>query len=97
MPLSLLDTDTLSEVMRGVNPTVRQKASHYLTQFGQFKFSLVTRYEVLRGLKAKNATRQLQDFETFCAGSRSRPCHQQHRALQPHHRAVAGLLDDTVS
>lgn len=35
---------------------------------GVFTFSIITRYEV-RGLKAKNATAQLQAFDRLCAGS----------------------------
>jgi tRNA(fMet)-specific endonuclease VapC len=67
VPLSLLDTDTLSAIMRGLNPITQQKAARYLSEFGIFRFSLITRYEILRGLKAKAAHRQLNDFERFCA------------------------------
>src|SRR5207253_1713425 len=70
---SLLDTDTLSQMMRGVNPNVQRKSTEYINQFGMFAFSLVTRDEVLRGLKAKNATRQLRDFELFCSANRIHP------------------------
>jgi len=69
MPLCLLDTDTLSEVLKQRHPVVVQKASAYLQQHQQFAFSSVTRYEVVRGLKAKRATRQLQRFATFCQHS----------------------------
>jgi tRNA(fMet)-specific endonuclease VapC len=67
VPLSLLDTDTLSTIMRGANPAAQQRAAQYLSEFSSFKFSLITRYEVLRGLKAKGAQRQLNDFERFCS------------------------------
>ena len=30
---------------------------------------MITRYEILRGLKAKVATKQLRAFETFCANN----------------------------
>jgi tRNA(fMet)-specific endonuclease VapC len=40
-----------------------------LQQYQEFAFSSVTRYEVVRGLKAKNATRQVQRFGTFCRHS----------------------------
>src|SRR5947209_12921934 len=66
MPLCLLDTDALSEVLKQKHPVVVQKASAYLQQYQEFAFSAVTRYEMVRGLKAKNATRQLQRFEVFC-------------------------------
>lgn len=64
-PKALLDTDILSAVMRG-NPTAIVQAREYLAQHGAFAFSIITRYEILRGLKAKNATAQLQAFDRFC-------------------------------
>lgn len=63
---ALLDTDTLSEVMKQRDPTVRRRAGEYLAAHGRFTFSIITRYEVLRGLKAKGATRQEADFERRC-------------------------------
>jgi tRNA(fMet)-specific endonuclease VapC len=66
VPPALLDTDTLSEIIKGRNPTVAAKASQYLVEYGAFTFSLVTRYEILRGLKAKDATTQMAAFERRC-------------------------------
>jgi tRNA(fMet)-specific endonuclease VapC len=66
---ALLDTDTLSEVMKGRDPQVREKARHYLATYGRFSFSIITRYEILRGLKVKAATRQLAAFEERCQRS----------------------------
>jgi tRNA(fMet)-specific endonuclease VapC len=54
MPPVLLDTDTLSEVMKTRHPQVRQSAGQYLARYGRFTFSIITRYEILRGLKAKH-------------------------------------------
>jgi tRNA(fMet)-specific endonuclease VapC len=62
----LLDADILSEILKQKNPTVVQKAAAYLQAHQQFTFSAITSYEVIRGLKAKGATRQLAQFETFC-------------------------------
>ena len=62
----VLDTDILSAIMRG-NPKVIPKAQAYLDKHHQFTLSIITRFEVLRGLKAKNATRQFQHFDNFCA------------------------------
>lgn len=45
---------------------VIKRASTYLATYSYFTFSVITRYEVLRGLKAKGATRQLAAFEQFC-------------------------------
>lgn len=62
----LLDTCAVSEILKGKNVRVAQNALSYLSQYGQFTFSLMTRYEVLRGLKDKNAPTQLARFERFC-------------------------------
>lgn len=69
MQLALLDTDTLSEIARGRDSNVQKHAQAYLTAFGQFTFSIITRYEILRGLKAKAATRQILAFEDRCRKS----------------------------
>ncbi|MGV0028444.1 PIN domain-containing protein [Phormidesmis priestleyi] len=63
--LALLDTDILSAIMRQ-NPVVIPKAQVYLTAHEQFTFSIITWYEILRGLKAKGADRQLAAFDRFC-------------------------------
>jgi tRNA(fMet)-specific endonuclease VapC len=65
----LLDTDTLSEVMRRRDPVVQRRAKEYLAAHGRFTFSIITRYEVLRGLKAKGAIRQEATFERRCLSS----------------------------
>jgi tRNA(fMet)-specific endonuclease VapC len=64
----LIDTDTLSAIMKQ-NAIVIPHAIAYLNQHQRFTFSLITRYEVLRGLKAKGATKQLRAFEAFCANN----------------------------
>lgn len=69
MQPALLDTDILSEVLKRKNAAVVAKAAAYLAQHGQFAFSALTRYEVLRGLKDKQATAQLQRFDAFCQRS----------------------------
>ena len=66
---SLLDTDTLSEIMRGRDSNIVQKAREYLRTHGQFRISIITRYEILRGLKAKQASRQITLFEDRCRKS----------------------------
>lgn len=66
MVLSLLDTDTLSEVLKKRNAVVQLRAKEYLVEHQRFAISAMTRYEVLRGLKDIGATRRIQDFERFC-------------------------------
>jgi len=68
-PLALLDTDTLSEIMKGRDSNVEQKAREYLKTNGQFRISVISRYEILRGLKAKHAVRQIAIFEDRCKKS----------------------------
>ena len=66
MALALLDTDILSELIKLRNATVRQKALAYRQVHGQLAFSSMTRYEVLRGYRDQNATKQLSRFAVFC-------------------------------
>jgi tRNA(fMet)-specific endonuclease VapC len=65
LPQVILDTDILSALMRK-NTDIIAKARAYLAQHGQFTISIITRYEILRGLKAKGATQQAIRFEQFC-------------------------------
>jgi predicted nucleic acid-binding protein len=58
----LLDTDTLSEVLKAKDAHVLGKAQQYLTQYGCFSFSAITFYEVVRGMLATRATKQLSNF-----------------------------------
>ena len=62
----LLDTDVLSALMRK-NPAAVSKAQSYLRAHRHFTLSIITRYEILRGLKAKGASRQSAAFDHFCA------------------------------
>ena len=66
MDAALLDTDTLSEVIKLRDPIVRQKALDYTQAHGQLAFSAMTRYEILRGYRDQNATTQHGRFLTFC-------------------------------
>jgi tRNA(fMet)-specific endonuclease VapC len=65
LPQVILDTDILSALMRK-NSVVLAKARTYLAQHGQFTISIITRYEILRGLRAKGAAQQALRFEQFC-------------------------------
>jgi len=71
-PEALLDTDVLSAVMKG-NPLALARAAEYLSEHGAFAFSIITRYEILRGLKAKEATTQVQAFDQLCGACRILP------------------------
>jgi tRNA(fMet)-specific endonuclease VapC len=67
-PRSLLDTDVLSAILRG-DPKAIGTARDYLAEHGAFAFSIITRYEILRGLKAKNAEAQIRTFDRLCDAS----------------------------
>jgi len=51
---SMLDTDTLTAILRGT-PVAVARSRDYLAEHGAFALSIITRYEILRGLKAKGA------------------------------------------
>ncbi|HXG83696.1 MAG TPA: type II toxin-antitoxin system VapC family toxin [Pyrinomonadaceae bacterium] len=65
----LLDTDTISLFLRN-EPKVMSKANDYLKFHKGFTFSIITRFEILRGLKVKNARRQITNFGLICLQSR---------------------------
>ena len=65
-PPSLLDTDILSELFKGHN-LVKTRASEYIREHGRLIISHITKYEILKGLKAKRAQKQIDAFIKFCA------------------------------
>jgi len=68
----LLYTDTLSLLMKK-HDIVTVYAKTYLFEHHRLTFSIITRYEVLRGLKAKQATTQLAKFDQLCRVSEILP------------------------
>ena len=68
IPRAVLDTDVLSAILRR-DPVAIPKARAYLAEHRRLTFSLITRYEILRGLKAKAAEKQLGAFKRLCARS----------------------------
>lgn len=77
----VLDTDVLSNLLRAFRlrkeSVVVERAREYLAQHTRFTISIVTRYEVLRGLKAKGALTQERVFERFCANNTVLPITEQ--------------------
>ncbi len=69
---TLLDTDVLSAIMRQ-HPQATARARRYLIEQRRFTISIITRYEVLRGLLARQAVRQQHAFEQLCAASEVLP------------------------
>jgi predicted nucleic acid-binding protein len=58
----LLDTDTLSEILKAKNPTIAKNAHVYRTEHGRYTFSAVTVMEVIRGLFQKRYDSQIAQF-----------------------------------
>lgn len=69
----LLDTDILSEILRGRNRDVVDAADAYLKMHGQFAISAFTQYEIVRGLRWRKATAKLSSFELLCQSMRIHP------------------------
>jgi len=67
-PAVLLDTDILSELLKQ-HPLVLQRVRTYLADHERLAFSIITRYELLRGLKAKQALTQEAAFTLLCQAS----------------------------
>lgn len=75
MKPSMLDTDILSEFLRG-NPKVILKVEDYLQMFGYINLSIITYYEILNGLLYKDAKKQLVRFEEFVSFNKVIPLTQ---------------------
>jgi len=65
---SLVDTDILSFYFKGDSKVVN-KFNDYLREFDVINISIITYYEILGGLKFKNAGRQIKEFEEFVANN----------------------------
>jgi len=64
MKPALVDTDILSEFLRGT-PKVVENAEKYLHSYDAINFSIITYYEILNGLLYKDAQKQLKKFTDF--------------------------------
>lgn len=64
MKPALVDTDILSEFLRG-NLKVVENAGKYLQLFDTINFSIISYYEIWNGLLYKDAKRQIKKFEDF--------------------------------
>jgi tRNA(fMet)-specific endonuclease VapC len=59
---ALLDTDILSEIIKGIDPVVAHNSAAYYQAFGQFTLSAVTVMEVVQGFQKNQSIRRLQAF-----------------------------------
>lgn len=62
MDKALLDTDMLSEVLKGVDPKVAARAAGYRSSFGRFTISTVSVMEVVKGLRKLGDENRIQQF-----------------------------------
>lgn len=68
MKASLVDTNILSYFFRG-NPQVVAKFEAYLEEYETISFSIITYYEIVSGLRHRDADKQLSLFLEFAAQS----------------------------
>jgi tRNA(fMet)-specific endonuclease VapC len=62
----LIDTDILSYYFKG-DKTVIKNFENYLKHIDLIEISIITYYEIIGGLMAKNALKQLSIFEVFAS------------------------------
>lgn len=62
MNKSLLDTDILSEIMRGRDPKVVAKAQEYLIAYSLFTVSVISIMEIVRGYQRVQRQDKLNQF-----------------------------------
>jgi tRNA(fMet)-specific endonuclease VapC len=73
---SLLDTDILSEITKGIDPNVARNATAYRTAFGRYTISVITIMEVVQGFQKKGSTGRLQRFLSAIASEEILPFDQ---------------------
>ena len=66
MKPALIDTDILSMFFKG-NKKVKQNFKAYLDEYSEINFSIITYYEILSGLKHRDANKQMDLFMEFAS------------------------------
>ncbi len=61
----ILDTDILSEYLKGYNLSVARRAAAYAKEHSVYTFTSVTVFEIVYGLELKRASSQLKNVLTF--------------------------------
>ena len=62
MNKALLDTDILSEIIKGVDQTIAGHATAYRRAFGNYTLSAISVMEIVQGFQKNQSTRRLQAF-----------------------------------
>lgn len=68
MDRALLDTDVLSELMRGKHAQVVSRAALYLQEHGRLTFSVLTVLEIVKGLAKAGREARISPFLQFASG-----------------------------
>jgi predicted nucleic acid-binding protein len=76
MNKSLLDTDILSEIGKGINPNIVRNATAYRNAFGRYTISVITVMEVVRGFQRRQSFGRMQRFLTSLASEEILPFDQ---------------------
>jgi len=72
MQPTLLDTDIVSFYLRG-EPNVVRCVEQYLKEYGKLNLSILSYYEIVSGLKFKDARKQLDKFLRLATNNRILP------------------------
>lgn len=64
MKPTLVDTDILSMYFRG-NETVEKSFEEYTGEYGKISICIITYYEIVSGLRYRDANKQLESFLKF--------------------------------
>ncbi len=62
MTRALLDTDIFSEILKGVDPVVRQRATAYWATYGRYTISAITVMEIVKGLHKAGREERIQQL-----------------------------------
>jgi tRNA(fMet)-specific endonuclease VapC len=76
MKVCLLDTDIISLFFRN-HPQVINYFNLYLQEYQKLNFSLITYYEILSGLKHRDANKQIENFLKFSQQNNIIPLNQE--------------------
>lgn len=85
MNKALLDTDTYSEVLKAVNPTVARNAAPYRLQHGVYSLSVISVMEIVYGFQRVQNSRRLQGFLAAVA-------QEEVISFEPHAAELAGRI-----
>lgn len=67
MHKALLDTDILSEVVKGRSPVISAAVKAYISTFGHFGLSVVSVLEVVKGYRRRGRDQKIRDFLVLVA------------------------------